>query len=124
MADRTSQRYKSGPGKLASIRMSATIALSGIVRHWNQTGQKYAGDPDITSRILSSQTWLLWLGVVATYALVCYRLSRQTVRWTDQKQMALLPVPVCMAALFFKISFTSAEAPELLQGITFLRPIV
>jgi ethanolaminephosphotransferase len=102
----------------------AVVALFGISRRWNQTGQKYAGDPDISSRVLPAYTWLLWLLVVATYVLITVRISRQATGVTPSKQMKLLSVMVCITAFTFKVAFTAADAPELLRGVDILNPLV
>ncbi len=38
--------------------------------------------------------------------------------------MNVLAVPVSIAAFFFKVAFTAADAPELLRGVNTLYPIV
>ena len=100
------------------------MALFGISRRWNQTGQKYAGDPDISSRVLPAYTWLLWLLVIATYVLITVRVSRQATRVTPSRQMNILSVMVCITAFTFKVAFTAADAPELLRGVEILNLLV
>jgi ethanolaminephosphotransferase len=98
--------------------------LFGISRRWNQTGQKYAGDPDISSRILPAHTWLLWLLVIATYGLITIRISYRATSGKPSRQMSLLSVTVSFAAFTFKVAFTAADAPELLRGVDILGPLV
>jgi ethanolamine phosphate transferase 2 subunit G len=38
--------------------------------------------------------------------------------------MSLLSVVVCISAFAFKVSFTAADAPELLRGVDMLSPLV
>lgn len=99
-------------------------ALFGVSRRWNQTGQKYAGDPDISSRILPVHTWLLWLLVIAAYILITLRISQRATSRNLSRRISLLSVTVCFAAFTFKIAFTAADAPELLRGVEILRPIM
>lgn len=88
----------------------------GISRKWNQTGQKYAGDPDLVTEELSKRPWLLWTLILVTYAVLSRKLSSKAAGW-GARQMAVLPVLVSISAFLFKLAFTSADAPELLQGI-------
>jgi ethanolaminephosphotransferase len=117
-------RSKAGTGLSDGFSSLVVAALFGISRRWNQTGQKYAGDPDISSRVLPAYTWLLWLLVIATYVLITVRISRQATRVTASKQMSLLSVMVCITSFTFKVAFTAADAPELLQGVDILNPLV
>ena len=95
----------------------------GLLRRWNQTGQKYAGDPDISSRILPYHTWLLWLLVISTYLLITFRLNNRLAKSGRSRPLNVLSVPVAIAAFFFKVAFTAADAPELLRGVVTLYPI-
>ena len=119
-------RFRSKAGTSLSDGFSplVVVVLFGISRRWNQTGQKYAGDPDISSRVLPAYTWLLWLLVIATYVLITVRISRQATRVTPSRQMNLLSVMVCITAFTFKVAFTAADAPELLRGVGILNPLV
>lgn len=94
------------------------------MRRWNQTGQKYAGGPDISSRILPVYTWLLWLLILATYIVISLRISHRAAAGKPTRQINLLSTAVCFAALAFKVAFTAADAPELLQGVGVLSPVV
>jgi ethanolamine phosphate transferase 2 subunit G len=124
MLKQSRSRYITGGKFIDSFSALFVTALFGISRRWNQTGQKYAGDPDISSRILPAHTWLLWLLVIATYILITLRISHRTTSGKPSRQISLLSVTVCFAAFTFKIAFTAADAPELLRGIEILSPIV
>jgi ethanolamine phosphate transferase 2 subunit G len=104
--------------------MAAVAMLFGIVRRWNQTGQKYAGSPDIVSEIFPVHPWLLWTLVIGTYAAISRSLSSQARSWRLSSPMAALPVGVCIAAFTFKVAFTAADAPELLQWFPLLTPLL
>ncbi|KIX09141.1 uncharacterized protein Z518_00219 [Rhinocladiella mackenziei CBS 650.93] len=98
--------------------------LLGLVRRWRQTGQKYAGGPDLLSELIMPNAWLLWALIIFTYAVLSRNLSRRFAVWMGSKQMGLLPVLVSIAAFLFKIAFTAADAPELLLSFPVLNPMV
>ncbi len=112
-------------GVLPSISAITTLALMRIVRRWNQTGQKYAGEPDIARTFLRSHNQVLWLLVLAAYLNLTQRLARKLFPRTSRHISAASSIALCVAALGFKIAFTKAEAPELLVGLhtDVLRPM-
>ena len=120
----TRQREDWGPPISSGLCAVCIALLTGVARRWNQTGQKYAGEPDVATALLPRHGTLLWFFIVATYALISRRLGRRAARWIPTKQMSLLPVPVCLAALSFKVAFTAADSPELLDGVTIMKPLV
>lgn len=104
--------------------MTAAALLFGVLRRCNQTGQKYAGSPDLVSEVFTIHPWLLWTLVIGTYAAISRNLSTQARSWTSSGPMAVLPVAVCIAAFTFKVAFTAADSPELLRDLPLLRPIL
>ncbi|KAF2715075.1 alkaline phosphatase-like protein [Pleomassaria siparia CBS 279.74] len=113
------------------------LLLHRIIRRWNQTGQKYAGAPDIVHSVVirGPHSIILWFLVGATYTDIMFRLSRHVARSvstfehgntrdnvdlesTDingiMGKMAILPLTV--TAFLFKLAFTARDAPELTQG--------
>ncbi|KAK3333890.1 alkaline-phosphatase-like protein [Cercophora scortea] len=97
---------------LATVMM---LVVTRLIRGWNQTGQKFAGEPDIVKTFLSTSPALLWTLVGATYLWI----HRELVHGFSR-----LPVPVgfigatalALAAFNFKLSFTHEDAPELVVG--------
>lgn len=97
----------------ASILSTATILLvTRIIRAWNQTGQKFAGEPDIVKTYLNTNPILLWCLIGATYF------------WVHQNLLygfTGLPVwlsfaaatGLVLAAFTFKVAFTLEDAAEL-----------
>ena len=122
----TQPRSRYEPDKKLGAGFSAlsVAALFGISRRWNQTGQKHAGDPDISSRILPAYTLLLWFLVIATYMLITLRISYRATSGKPARQISILSMTVCFAAFTFKVAFTAADAPELLRGVGILSPLV
>lgn len=90
------------------------ILLLRIVRRWNQTGQKFAGAPDIAHGFLSQHTSLLWLMVLGTYLWNCLALNdgfpHAPKQFSKAGSQALL-----LLAFTFKLAFTHEDAPEMLD---------
>lgn len=86
-----------------------------IIRGWNQTGQKFAGESDIVKRFITSDPSLLWFLVGATYLWIhreiIYSLSSipRSVRYSGATGLVL-------AGITFKVAFTNEDAPELVVG--------
>jgi len=97
-----------------------------ILRRWNQSGQKYAGAPDIVAAFRSSTSLsvLLWILVLSTYAHLYTRLAKMFGH-------ANLPVlighlwatAICAVSFAFKIAFTWNDEPELVQSVAQLLPV-
>ncbi|KAK3401191.1 hypothetical protein B0T20DRAFT_406238 [Sordaria brevicollis] len=95
---------------LTAVPVLSAVRLS---RSWNQTGQKFAGTPDIVKIFLEPNPHFLWLLVGLTYV------------WTHRQLVysfhGRIPVPVnypamtglVLAAFTFKAAFTLEDAPEL-----------
>ncbi len=96
-----------------------------VLRAWNQTGQKHAGEPDIAKTFLLNHNFLLWALVLGTYINVVQRLSRRAVPWASRQLSTASACALGIAALGFKVAFTKADAPELLNGLErfVLRPM-
>ncbi|KAJ2828106.1 major facilitator super transporter protein, partial [Coemansia furcata] len=58
------------------LRSVLQMALFRVVRAWNQTGQQWAGEPDIRMYLNTSHTRLMWILVIATVILVNVALHR------------------------------------------------
>ncbi len=94
-----------------------TLLLVRTVRRWNQTGQKFAGAPDISHHFLSNHASLLWALILATYLWNCFSLAltgfphmpRQFAKAGSQVLMLL--------GITFKLAFTHEDAPELLDWV-------
>ena len=99
------------------------LASCRTLWRWNQTGQKHAGDPDISRVFLPSQKYLLWALVVATYADVALRLAMHIMPWASRAIATSASGFLCLEALLFKIAFTQADAPELLTGYERMLPM-
>lgn len=86
-----------------------------ITRGWNQTGQKFAGEPDIVTHFMASNPPLLWCLVFATYATVSVELFN-TLGNIPTAISGSVVAGLVMSALSFKLAFTNEDAPELIVG--------
>lgn len=95
-----------------------------VTRRWNQTGQKYAGAPDIVHSMIMTHPVVLWSLVSITYIHLTMRikthLTRRFPRTSQGKQLQTFAVGnaflLCGVAFLFKLSFTARDAPELVRG--------
>jgi ethanolamine phosphate transferase 2 subunit G len=87
-----------------------------ITRSWNQTGQKYAGNPDIVKSFLLPEPGMLWLLLSVTYILVSFRIlpCLEGLPYVVSTGLTSLLIST---ALSFKLAFTVEDAPELVVGV-------
>lgn len=94
------------------LSITALLLVTRIIRSWNQTGQKFAGAPDIVKSFLLTNPVLLWSLVILTYL------------WIHQNLVfgfSGLPIwlsfaaatGLVLAAFTFKVAFTLEDAPEI-----------
>ena len=91
------------------------LAAARIVRAWNQTGQKFAGEPDIVKTFLHTNPTLLWVLVTVTYLWI----HRRVVNGFSNLPSAINvagTTGLVLAAFTFKLAFTYEDAPELVVG--------
>ncbi|KAE8377919.1 alkaline-phosphatase-like protein [Aspergillus bertholletiae] len=100
---------------------AAALAVSyRLLRRWNQTGQKFAAEPDISGSFFPSHQHTLWALVIFTYADTCLHLLFDlpaSVLWR------FISCAVTLSAFLFKLSLAASDSPELL-GNSFLQPLV
>jgi ethanolamine phosphate transferase 2 subunit G len=120
---RSIQSKKSTRFSFSAIQIATLAILHShrIIQRWNQTGQKYAGAPDIVTRELNPQPILLWALVALTYLAVYLRIGYTFSHYFNMYYIVglLSATTLVVPALVFKVAFTSADAPELfyfLQG--------
>ena len=96
------------------------------MQRWNQTGQKYAGEPDIARTFLPNHNLVLWTFVTVTHANIAQRLARKCLPQAPRHIASGVAVTLSLAALGFKVAYTNADAPELLTGLPtgLLKPIL
>ena len=113
----TSLRYSSSKNSTV-LACGVALVVSRVVRRWNQTGQKFAGEPDI-ARILLSYNRVLWLLAIATYLFAISKCHWRSPSRFSQVVAFSSNTLTLLAAMAFKVAFTSADAPELLKGLPF-----
>ncbi len=101
-----------------TIRLGCLLTILRLVRRWNQTGQKLAGESDIARTFFPAHSLVLWAAVAATFLDLTYRLSRRGFRELAPWLATLFSIFLCLSAFRFKLTFTIAEAPELLKDVS------
>ncbi|KAK0668660.1 putative GPI ethanolamine phosphate transferase [Cercophora samala] len=96
-----------------AVSFSIILLAARLIKSWNQTGQKYAGEPDIVTLYLQTSPVLLWCLVGATYFWIqqhlTFGLSSLPIWLSFAASIGLV-----LAAFTFKIAFVVEDAPELL----------
>ena len=96
----------------------AFVAIHRLAIRWNQTGQKHAGEPDVVHAFFPDNHVLLWLLILATYVFNGVMLHKRTFAGLFMPEIAALAdVSLIFFAVVFKLNFTQADAPELVQGL-------
>nr|POE56678.1 gpi ethanolamine phosphate transferase 2 [Quercus suber] len=98
---------------------AATIMLvvHRLAVRWNQTGQKHAGADDIVHTFFPDHHILMWIMVLATYCYNGLALVQSTFADILPLELATsVAVALVVPAFVFKLNFTQADAPELVQG--------
>ncbi|KAK2734014.1 major facilitator super transporter protein [Myotisia sp. PD_48] len=98
--------------------------LSKFMRRWNQTGQKYAGAPDIGTTFFREHPTVLWILALCTYTDIYQRLRATNPATNALHPSSLLYLPLTSFAFIYKVAFTAADAPELIRSTPFLRILV
>lgn len=97
---------------------AALLAVHRINDRWNQTGQKHAGESDISKFFFAEHYYVLWALVILAYFQVASALSNRTLQGIFP---AFLSWPfsylVVATAWVFKLNFTQADAPELVGNL-------
>ncbi|KAJ8129317.1 hypothetical protein O1611_g4314 [Lasiodiplodia mahajangana] len=104
-----------------SAREFCTMALLALgmmrlMRGWNQTGQKFAGEPDIVTTFLVPNPALLWALVWSTYFMVGRELLNKLTGIPTVISGSVV-AGVVTSAVAFKLTFTQHDAPELVIGV-------
>ncbi|KAJ6145191.1 GPI ethanolamine phosphate transferase 2 [Penicillium chermesinum] len=93
---------------------AATLGLlmaQRILRRWNQTGQKFAAEPDIAHTLFSRKPAVMWALVALTYMDSGYHFL-QGLPAAVLPRLGAFVLPAL--ALVFKMNFVANDSPELL----------
>ncbi|KAI0005693.1 alkaline phosphatase-like protein [Xylariaceae sp. FL0662B] len=99
--------------KLAMVLFA--LGIMRLIRGWNQTGQKFAGEPDIVTIFLAPNPSFLWYTVLATYAMVSWQLFHSLGNIPTAISGSVV-AGLATSAVSFKLAFTNEDAPELVVG--------
>lgn len=91
-----------------------------LLRRWNQTGQKFAAEPDIARTFFTRHPEIFWGLLILTYVDAGRHLLGSIPITGILKLGALAPA---VLAFTFKLHFVTSESPELLDG-TFISQIM
>ena len=97
----------------ACFWLALVLTSTRLIRGWNQTGQKFAGAPDIVKTFIVSNPKFLWALIVATYAWIQRRITQPLGQNPRSIGVSLVGVLVFLA-FTFKLAFTSEDSPELM----------
>lgn len=124
---------RSGSARQSSRRSARSISITcaqlgtlglavsqRLMRRWNQTGQKFAAEPDIARTFFPGHPTVLWALLILTYADAGYHLFRSLPSSVLPRLGAVI---LAVVALMFKLNFVANDSPELLTG-TFLSRVV
>lgn len=108
----------SSPNGKAAIATFLLLAAHRSITRWNQTGQKQAGAPDVAHHFFPAHHITLWILVLATYIHSAIRLGRRAFfNLTSHEISAMTALSLALPSLMFKLNFTQADSPELVQGL-------
>ncbi|KAF4783318.1 GPI ethanolamine phosphate transferase [Colletotrichum scovillei] len=113
MGIRKMQSTRSPSGTLASLLIALTATR--LIRGWNQTGQKHAGEPDIAKTFIVTHPPILWTLVSVTYLFLFVQLLRK-LRGLPRAAVTAASALLVLSAFTFKLAFTNEDAPELVTG--------
>jgi ethanolaminephosphotransferase len=101
---------------LFSVAAVAVLATARVARRWNQTGQKFAGEPDIARTFLSEHKATLWLAVIGAYLWNLRSLANRGFSLFSQNISGGIATVLTTTSATFKLAFTSQDSPELMAG--------
>ncbi|KAK0100980.1 major facilitator super transporter protein, partial [Cadophora gregata f. sp. sojae] len=110
-------RKQSRNSILLAVSSILILIVSRFARRWNQTGQKWAGEPDIARTFFSENRLTLWTCVGLTYLWNLQSLAAGAFYRFPQMVAAGISTALVTAAITFKLAFTHEDSPELMAGI-------
>ncbi|KAK4501656.1 hypothetical protein PRZ48_007465 [Zasmidium cellare] len=103
---------------ILAVSATAILAVHRFCVRWNQTGQKHAGEPDIVHAFFPEAHVLMWVLILGAYACNGYFLVQRAFAGLLAPEIGvLIAVVLEVPAIVFKLNFTQADAPELVQGL-------
>jgi ethanolaminephosphotransferase len=102
-----------------SLEYLLLLGLHRLTQRWNQTGQKFAGEPDIVHSFCMPHPILLWSLVALTYLTILFRVRNHLTHFLKSGSLVgtLCSSMLCVSAFAFKLGFTANDAPELIAWL-------
>ncbi|KAJ6120233.1 GPI ethanolamine phosphate transferase 2 [Penicillium sp. IBT 18751x] len=104
---------RSLPARFPALATLGLAISQRIIRRWNQTGQKFAAEPDIARTFFSDHPAIFWSLLILTYVDAARHFFKC-------QPFAVLPragaLMITVLAFTFKVNFVAADSPELLAG--------
>jgi ethanolaminephosphotransferase len=96
--------------------MIGLFILHRILQRWNQTGQKFAGSPDIVTDVLYHHPVWMWSLVIFTYATVSLQIGYSLAKYLNLGYIigTVGALSVVVPSFVLKLAFVASDAPELL----------
>lgn len=108
--------YRNYASRLTSLTSIVILVLVRVVRRWNQTGQKWAGEPDIARTFFTQHKITFWILICSTYLWNLQSLASRGFPRITQIVAGAFATALATAAITFKLAFTSEDSPELMAG--------
>lgn len=112
---RSSASLVSWSGRYLTLVLAIT---QRVLRRWNQTGQKFAAEPDIARTFFAHHPMVFWGLLILTYMDAGHHLVSNVPISGILRAGTLVPV---MLAFTFKLHFVASESPELLDQTIILQ---
>jgi ethanolamine phosphate transferase 2 subunit G len=103
--------------RLLALSSIAILLITRLARRWNQTGQKFAGEPDIARNFFFEHRLFLWTLVTLTYLWNLQSLATKGFQRFNQTSSTAIATLLATAAVTFKLAFTNEDSPELMAGM-------
>lgn len=105
----------------AGVNAIVLAALYRVERRWNQTGQKFAAEPDI-AHSFTQHLILLWVFIFLSYIDTCRRIIKGSpfCQFTSFVLWSFMSAIITTVAFTFKLAFTTADSPELVHSLSML----
>ncbi|KAF2158178.1 alkaline phosphatase-like protein [Myriangium duriaei CBS 260.36] len=97
---------------------AALLVIHRVNDRWNQTGQKWAGEPDIAKSFFTNHYFILWVLVAFAYFQVATSMASRTLQGVLPNFVAqAFSMLLVGTAYAFKLNFTYADSPELVGNL-------
>ncbi|KAG9242411.1 GPI ethanolamine phosphate transferas-like protein 2 [Calycina marina] len=110
------KNYRKSPLPITIFVAATMLLLLRIIRRWNQTGQKWAGEPDISSLFFDHKL-IFWCLVGATYLWNLQSLANCGFSLFPKMAGRAIGAALSTAAVTFKLAFTIEDSPELMLWV-------